>query len=114
MEEHGGELQGGLEPRCRGDRVFVFDPTTNTSAEAVGLRGVPVSYDWSPDGSRLLHPARTTEAREVTRATGGNSLQIWPARAVPTPRSTALHACGPTVQFCNQGSSRSCGSVPTC
>jgi subtilase family serine protease/Tol biopolymer transport system component/flagellar hook assembly protein FlgD len=85
---------------CDPDRLFIHDLATAQSREALPLRGVGFGDQWSPDGSRLLHPARTGDSQEVTRETEGPGLQIWPTHVWATPRSSAAFFCEAGPEAC--------------
>ena len=90
---------------CAPDRVFVHDPETGESSEALGLRGLAQSDQWSPDGGRLLHRGRGFTS-EVTRAEQGPSLQIWPSVVRATPRRSGAFFCDGGPEGCSSFVSR--------
>ena len=85
---------------CDPDRLFAHDLDSGESREILPLRGAPRSHQWSPDGSRLLHGARTGAAHEVTREMEGPGLQLWPSSAWSTPRSTGAFFCEAGPEGC--------------
>lgn len=90
----GGE--GGPQPECVPERVFVLDPDTGTSVEATALRGLPVSDEWSPEGRRLLLRSATLEGQEAQVASEftGQPIRLWPGEFYATPRRFAAFGCG--------------------